>query len=78
MSEGVPASALMGGSACRIALEAGVEQWANVCLQQLEAALGSERHDGVELVRSHGFDIAQTSVWLADFYKHAAQLATCK
>ena len=78
MSEGVPASALMGGNAQRIALEAGAEQWAQVCLQQLGIALKSERHDGVELVRSHGFDIAQTSAWLADFYKRAAQLAVHK
>lgn len=78
MSEGVPASALMGGNVQRIALEAGVEQWAQACLQQLSIALKSERHDGVELVRSHGFDIAQTSTWLADFYKRAAQLAVRK
>lgn len=78
MSEGVPASALMGGNAQRIALEAGAEQWAQVCLQQLGIALKSERHDGAELVRSHGFDIAQTSAWLADFYKRAAQLAVRK
>lgn len=78
MSEGVPASALMGGNAQRIALEAGAEKWAQACLQQLDIALKSERHDGVELVRSHGFDITQTSVWLADFYKRAAQLAVRK
>ena len=78
MSEGVPASALMGGNAQRIALEAGAEKWAQACLQQLDIALKSERHDEVELVRSHGFDITQTSVWLADFYKRAAQLAVRK
>lgn len=78
MSEGVPVSAHMGGDAQRIALEAGAEQWAQACLQQLGIALKSERHDGVELVRSHGFDIAQTSAWLADFYKRAAQLAVRK
>ena len=77
MSEGVPASALIGADSRRIALDAGAEQWAHVCLQQLDAALMGERHDGVELVRSHGFDIAQTSMWLADFYEHVAQLATC-
>lgn len=78
MSEGVPASALMGGNARRIALEAGAEQWAHACLQQLDIALRSERHDGVKLVRSHGFDVGQTSIWLADFYKRAAQLAVRK
>ncbi len=77
MSEGVPTSALIGVDSRRIALDAGAEQWAHVCLQQLDAALKGERHDGVELVRSHGFDIAQTSMWLADFYEHAAQLAAC-
>ena len=76
MSTGVPTSALMGGNAQRIALDVGAEQWAHVCLQRLDDALKRGRHDGVELVRSHGFDIAQTSMWLADFYEHAAQLAT--
>ena len=76
MSTGVPTSALMGGNAQRIALDAGAEQWAHICMQQLDAALKGERHDGIELVRSHGFDISQTSMWLADFYEHAAQLAT--
>ena len=78
MHEGVPESALMGGNAQRIALEAGAEQWAHTCMQQLGAALKGERYDGVELVRSHGFDIAQTSTWLADFYKRAAQLVARK
>lgn len=78
ISEGVPADALMGGNAQRIALEAGAEQWAHTCLQQLDVALKGERHDDVGLVRSRGFDIAQTSVWLADFYKNAAQLAISK
>ena len=78
MSEGVPESALMGGNAQRIALEDGAEQWAHVCLRQLDTALRGERRDGIELVRSHGFDIVQLSAWLADFYKHAAQCAIRK
>ncbi len=38
-----------------------------VCVRYLNEALGSERHDGVELVRLHGFDIEQTSKWLRGF-----------
>ena len=39
-----------------------------VCVRYLNEALGNERHDGVELVRLHGFDIEQTSKWLEAFY----------
>ena len=68
MSTGVPESALMGTRIQRIPLEKGAEEWGRVCVRYLNEALANERHDGVELVRLHGFDIEQTSKWLEAFY----------
>lgn len=73
MSTGVPESALMGTRIQRIPLEKGAEEWGRVCVRYLNEALVNERHDGVELVRLHGFDIEQTSKWLEAFYVRVAK-----
>ena len=73
MSTGVPESALMGAFAQRVPLDEGAEKWGRICVQYMNNALSHERHDGVELVRSRGFDIEQTSKWLEAFYVRVAK-----
>ena len=72
MSTGVPALACVSAGAQRIDLEDGVEAWARCVTEAYEAACATPRADAVDDVREHGFDIAQTSRWLADFYQRAA------
>lgn len=69
MSTGVPALACVSAGAQRIDLEDGVEAWARCVTEAYEAACATPRTDAIEDVREHGFDIEQTSRWLADFYQ---------
>ena len=72
MSTGVPELARVCAAAKRVPLDEGVEAWARHAVQAYEQACATPRADAVDDVREHGFDIAQTSRWLADFYQRAA------
>ena len=72
MSTGVPELARVCAAAKRVALDEGAEAWARYAVRAYEQACAAPRTDAVDDVREHGFDIAQTSRWLADFYQRAA------
>lgn len=69
VSTGVPDLVLLTESAQRLPLDVGSEAWAGVCLKQVNTATSEQRSDDIDQVRAHGFDIVDTSKWLADFYR---------
>lgn len=73
VSSGVPELAIMSDDAYRVPLSDGVLEWARLCVELIEATNRKPRHDGVFAVREHGFDITETSAWLAAFYQNAAK-----
>lgn len=77
LSTGVPELALVCSNAHRLSLEEGASTWAQHALAAYERTCSQPRIDAVEEVREHGFDIAETSSWLAHFYRRAALGLTC-
>ena len=71
MSTGVPELARVCAAAKRVALDEGAEAWARYAVRAYGQACAAPRTDAIDDVREHGFDIAQTSRWLAEFYQRA-------
>lgn len=71
LSTGVPELALVCANAQRLSLEDGVSAWVHHALSAYERACSQPRADAIGEVRQHGFDIVETSQWLASFYQRA-------
>lgn len=68
MSTGVPALAVVSSRAQRLALSEGASAWAETCVRMYEHTQTCGRRDAVDEVRAHGFDVADTALWLTAFY----------
>lgn len=66
-SDGVPELTLLTPLSVRLPLSAGTQIWADKVLERLDAPRRWEAD--ADLVRSAGFDIAETAQWLADYYE---------
>ena len=71
ISTGVPEFSLVSDRAYHMPLEAGVDAWAQRCLQDVRRAMASPRTDCAGQVRAAGFDVVDTAARLAAFYERA-------
>ena len=71
MSTGIPELACVSADAQRIPLADGTETWARRVMEAYKNTCAVPRTDSLDDVREHGFDIVETSRWLAEFYQRA-------
>lgn len=73
MSTGVPEMTLMTPNSERLALSEGVEAWASRAVAAYDRASADPRRDATASVRTHGFDIVDTSNKLLRFYENVCE-----
>ncbi len=64
VSDGVPSEANISGTLKYMPLEKPIEEWVDV----IDSSIGSRSENGVEVVKSSGYDVANTAILISEIY----------